>query len=68
MNDEKTTDWLDVASNLTEKERSTAVDRIRLAASEIPVGAPGECARCGEYSLRLVNETCAPCRDKFKLT
>lgn len=33
------------------------------AASLIPVGAPGECEECGEHSLRLVNKTCARCRE-----
>jgi len=34
-------------------------------AAEIPVGEAGECSSCGEWSMRLVDETCAPCRDKF---
>ena len=34
-------------------------------AAEIPKGAAGECSSCGEFSMRLVDETCAPCRDKF---
>ena len=34
-------------------------------AAEIPKGTAGECTSCGEWSMRLVDETCAPCRDKF---
>jgi hypothetical protein len=30
-------------------------------------GKPGECDLCGEWSGRLVNGACAPCRDKHKL-
>lgn len=37
-------------------------------ARKIPKGEPGECIRCGEESLRLVNQVCARCRDKYKLT
>lgn len=37
-------------------------------AASIPKGEPGECIRCGEESLRLVNDVCARCRDKYKLT
>jgi hypothetical protein len=45
-------------------------DHVRLAmrrALEIPPGNPGECCACGEYSMRLVNDHCARCRDKFGL-
>lgn len=33
-------------------------------ASEIPIGNPGDCDGCGEWSGRLVDGYCAPCRDK----
>ncbi len=36
-------------------------------AADMPVGYPGECSLCGEISMRLVNETCAPCRDRYGL-
>lgn len=64
---EKTTDWLDVAAANTEREREVSLAKIRKAAADIPVGEPGECIRCGEESKRLVEATCARCRDKFKL-
>lgn len=64
---DKPTDWLDAAQAHTEKERGDSIEAIRKAAAEIPVGEPGECERCGEHVLRLVNNTCARCRDKYKL-
>ena len=36
-------------------------------AADIPPGNPGDCTMCGEWSGRLVNETCAPCRDRYGL-
>lgn len=35
--------------------------------AEIPVGSPGDCSWCGEWSGRLVGGACGYCRDKFKL-
>lgn len=43
------------------------IKRIREQAAKIPVGKPGDCELCGEWSGRLVNGVCAPCRDKHKL-
>lgn len=34
---------------------------------EIPAGVAGDCELCGEWSGRLVNGACAPCRDKHGL-
>lgn len=34
-------------------------------ASEIPIGNPGECDACGEWSGRIVNGYCSPCRDRY---
>jgi hypothetical protein len=31
----------------------------------IPPGTEGECETCGEWSGRLVQSMCAPCRDKY---
>lgn len=33
----------------------------------MPVGTPGDCDLCGEWSGRLVEGACAPCRDRYKL-
>lgn len=43
-------------------------DNVKVAmrrAAEIPIGNPGECSLCGEWSGRLVNDACSPCRDKY---
>ena len=57
-------DQFDKAQELEMKERE---ESIRRAAREVPPGRPGECELCGEWSGRLVNGTCAHCRDKWKL-
>lgn len=41
--------------------------RIAAARADIPVGVQGECDMCGEWSGRLINGACAPCRDKYNL-
>jgi hypothetical protein len=28
-------------------------------------GKPGDCELCGEWSGRLIDGACAPCRDRF---
>ena len=38
---------------------------IRACRGDIPPGQPGECELCGEWSGRLINGACAPCRDKY---
>ncbi len=49
-----------------EVERGLA-EALRQAAKPIQEGQPGECDLCGEWSGRLINGACAPCRDKYKL-
>lgn len=34
---------------------------------DIEPGTPGDCELCGEWSGRLINGACAPCRDKYHL-
>ena len=41
--------------------------KIQAQAAKIPKGEPGDCDLCGEWSARLVNGVCAPCRDRHKL-
>ncbi|WP_200861585.1 conjugal transfer protein TraR [Methylohalobius crimeensis] len=55
----------DNTSNWKTKERDASVQAARKAAAEIPPGEPGECETCGEWSGRLVNAMCAPCRDRY---
>jgi hypothetical protein len=44
---------------------SDAVAKASRIAALIPPGNPGECDGCGEWSGRLVDGYCAPCRDKY---
>lgn len=44
-----------------------AIDKVRRAAAAMPAGEPGDCELCGEWSGRLVNRACAPCRDHYRL-
>lgn len=60
-------DEVDVTGDRLEKEMGIVEEAIRRAAAEIPVGEPGECDHCGEFTQRLVGGACAPCRDKYKL-
>jgi hypothetical protein len=43
------------------------IQNIRNRAAKIPPGEPGDCDKCGEYFIRLVNGYCGFCRDKYKL-
>jgi hypothetical protein len=60
-------DIIDRANDLAEREAAAVLTAIRNHAARIPVGNAGECELCGEWSGRLVNAACAPCRDKYKL-
>jgi len=40
---------------------------IQAARGDIKPGTAGECDLCGEWSGRLINGACAPCRDWYKL-
>lgn len=58
-------DEADVSDVRQEAQTSGRINEIRRAAAEIPEGEPGECWHCGEWSGRLVDGACAPCRDRF---
>jgi len=60
-------DDVDIASIMMEAQLAADLAEIRERAAAIPVGVPGECDLCGEWSGRLVCGVCAPCRDKHKL-
>ncbi|MBX9638052.1 MAG: hypothetical protein K2Q45_10950 [Nitrosomonas sp.] len=57
-------DIADSAGDLTERSEERNLAAIRKAASDIPLGEPGECIECGLESKRLVNDRCAPSRDR----
>lgn len=44
-----------------------AIREVQRRAAAMPKGTEGECRLCGEYFARLVNNTCARCRDLHKL-
>jgi hypothetical protein len=60
-------DVIDRANALAEREATAVLAAIRTHVARIPAGSAGECELCGEWSGRLVNGACAPCRDKYKL-
>ena len=60
-------DDIDRAGDHIEETEKRIIDAARKVASDIPAGAPGECAYCGERFIRLVNGACGRCRDEFKL-
>lgn len=55
-------DDIDRAATITQELTELA---IRNTASDIAPGVPGDCETCGEYSTRLIQAMCAPCRDKY---
>lgn len=60
-------DVIDMANDKAAALIDLVADEIRYQAQRMPVGEPGYCCKCGEYSVRLVGKVCAPCRDYYKL-
>ena len=60
------TDEVDISNDNIQHDIERRVEDVRRNA-ELPPGEPGDCERCGEWSGRLVNGVCAPCRDRHKL-
>lgn len=56
-------DDIDTTNDRVMQETERLLRETREAANRIPKGAPGVCSGCGEYSQRLVDDMCAPCRD-----
>lgn len=59
-------DEADRAAPEVERYLAEALRKAALNAG-LPAGEPGDCELCGEWSGRLINGACAPCRDKYKL-
>ena len=59
-------DEIDDATEYSQKVLDNQIKEIRKRAI-LEKGAPGDCELCGEWSGRLINEVCAPCRDRYKL-
>jgi len=61
-----TDDNLDKSIEMSDHIKQTQIDLIR-AQAKLDPGIEGDCELCGEWSGRLINGACAPCRDKYKL-
>lgn len=59
-------DEIDLAQDRERIATEAAVRQIQNKEG-MPKGKPGDCELCGEWSARLVEGVCAPCRDRFKL-
>jgi hypothetical protein len=60
-------DVIDQANARADRDTALSLAFVRKQSASIPVGAAGECDLRGEWSGRLINGACAPCRDKYKL-
>jgi hypothetical protein len=58
-------DKIDKATDREQADLDRAISAAR--GVEMPVGKPGECDLCGEWTGRLVQGACSPCRDRFDL-
>lgn len=56
-------DELDRTQDRIEAEEASLIAAIRAQAANMPTGKPGDCDGCGEWTSRLVDGLCAPCRD-----
>jgi len=58
-------DEADMAEQRIEEAVSDGINEASRAVAAMPVGAPGDCDGCGEWTGRLVDGYCAPCRDRY---
>lgn len=58
-------DAADRADLLIENTVHDALEDVRRKAAAMPPGKPGDCDYCGEWSGRLIDGLCAPCRDRL---
>lgn len=59
-------DDIDIANDSAAKNLARREHAARQAAADIPAGHPGDCDLCGEWTARLVEGACAPCRDRYR--
>lgn len=59
-------DEIDIANDNAAKDLARREHAARQAANSIPAGHPGDCDLCGEWTARLVEGACAPCRDRYR--
>ena len=58
-------DEADRASYFIESVVDDHVKEAMRKAAEIPKGTAGECDLCGSYSVRLIDNACCKCIDKY---
>jgi hypothetical protein len=59
-----TMDNADLAQQRIEETLDAAIQAAR---GDIPACTQGERDLCGEWTGRLINGACAPCRDRYRL-
>ena len=59
-------DDADKAQVVSDDALEKAIGKARSRATIAP-GVPGDCDLCGEWSGRLIEGACAPCRDHYGL-
>ncbi len=59
-------DEIDITNDRTQLAIDAKLQEISNAAKRAP-GTEGDCDLCGEWSGRLIDGACAPCRDRYKL-
>ena len=59
-------DDVDITNDRTQLAIDSKVKEISDAA-KLDKGVEGDCDLCGEWSGRLIDGACAPCRDRYKL-
>lgn len=60
-------DEIDRAQDAVQDFSERSIQQAKAKAAQMPKGNPGDCELCGEWSGRLVQGVCAPCRDKHNL-
>ena len=61
-------DKADDAQAVAEMMTEAAIKKVLMGGrKDTPAGVQGECDLCGEWSGRLVEGACAPCRDHYGL-
>lgn len=56
----------DLAAEVSQIRLDSQIQQVRNRA-KLVAGVAGDCDLCGEWTPRLVDGACCPCRDKYKL-
>lgn len=57
----------DIIDRANDQAQAILDAQIAAARKDLQPGVEGYCELCGEWSGRLINSACAPCRDKYRL-